>query len=83
MSFSYVSRGIGSGGAWPVILELWVMACSWTDSAHGQTVSQAVLRYPSSDRELCVEVLDGQGLFPRSPNSLEVPVVVTVSIQSG
>lgn len=44
--FSYVSRGIGSGGAWPLSLELWVMACSWTNSAHGQTVSQAVLRHP-------------------------------------
>lgn len=58
------------------------MACSRTDSAHGQTVSPAVLRYPSSDSELCVEFLDRQGLFPRSPNSFEVPVVGTVSIQS-
>lgn len=58
------------------------MACSRTDSAHGQTVSLAVLRYPSSDSELCVEFLDGQGLFPHSPNSFEVSVVGTVSIQS-
>lgn len=58
------------------------MACSRTDSAHGQTVSPAVLGYSSSDSELCVEFLDGQGLFPHSPNSFEVSVVGTGSIQS-